>query len=114
MTSKDILNKYSTLEMFNPEKKTLLMFMNYNSGGYLGQAVINDGVYFSRYLHDVFKYKCYYISNSSINTAKELIKKLISSDGEHIIYYSGHGTQVKDTNGDETDGRDEAFVFKNG
>lgn len=118
MASKDILNKYATeirnenLDMFKPDNKTFLMFINYNCGGYLGQAVINDGVYFASHLHTL--YKCYYISNSSVNTAKELIKKLVSSKGEHVIYYSGHGTQVKDYNGDETDGRDEAFVFKNG
>jgi len=28
-----------------------------------------------------------------------------------IYYYSGHGTEVKDTNGDEVDGMDEAFCF---
>ena len=27
-----------------------------------------------------------------------------------VIYYSGHGTQIKDTSGDETDGQDECIV----
>eukprot|EP00928_Gymnodinium_smaydae_P074988 TRINITY_DN57_c0_g3_i6.p1 TRINITY_DN57_c0_g3~~TRINITY_DN57_c0_g3_i6.p1 ORF type:complete len:781 (-),score=162.57 TRINITY_DN57_c0_g3_i6:92-2434(-) len=34
-----------------------------------------------------------------------------ASPGDHLFFhYSGHGTQVKDTDGDEMDGRDEALV----
>lgn len=120
MTTKDIINKYATeirlenIDTLETSDKILLMFLNYNCGGYLGQAVINDGIYFARNLSLRFNYKCYYICNASITAATELIKKMISTTGKRIIYYSGHGTQVKDYNNDEDDGRDEAFVFKNG
>jgi hypothetical protein len=31
-----------------------------------------------------------------------------------VLFYVGHGTTVRDTGGDETDGQDEAFVFDDG
>lgn len=34
----------------------------------------------------------------------------VQAGDEALVYFSGHGTQVKDYNGDEADGRDEAFI----
>jgi len=49
---------------------------------------------------------------------KDNVKQLIQSVGSQcgpndmlVFYYSGHGTSIKDENGDETDGKDEAFCF---
>lgn len=38
----------------------------------------------------------------------------LRSDGKFIFYYSGHGFHVKDLNGDEADGEDEALVLSDG
>jgi len=49
---------------------------------------------------------------------KPAVKAAISQMGKRcgqndyfVFYYSGHGTEVRDTNGDEKDGFDEAFCF---
>jgi len=39
----------------------------------------------------------------------DIINKTTSND-YILVFYSGHGTQIPDTNGDETDGYDEAIV----
>ena len=38
----------------------------------------------------------------------------LSRDDKFIFYYSGHGYHIKDTNGDEPDGEDEALVLSDG
>jgi len=38
----------------------------------------------------------------------------LSKDDSFVFYYSGHGYHVKDKNGDETDGEDEALVLSDG
>ena len=44
----------------------------------------------------------------------ELLDKLIFSHDGIFIHYSRHGTQVRDTNGDEPDKYDEALYFPDG
>src|SRR4051812_27267299 len=34
----------------------------------------------------------------------------VAKDDEAVVFYSGHGSQVLDVNGDEPDGRDETIV----
>lgn len=41
------------------------------------------------------------------------IAKLVSPDDKVLIYYSGHGTQVEDRDGDEDDNYDEALTLHN-
>lgn len=97
------------------DKRICILFVNFNSGGYLGQPVINDCEEFAQNLKETFGYKCFFICNSKRANAKEIIKKLISMENKKIaFYYSGHGTRVRDTNGDERDGMDEAFCFNDG
>ena len=38
------------------------------------------------------------------------ILELLKGDGQLFLHYSGHGSWLKDVNGDEKDGRDEALV----
>jgi len=47
------------------------------------------------------------------NKIDEIVQSLNSGD-RFIIHYSGHGTQVVDTNGDEKDGYDEALYLYDG
>jgi len=44
-----------------------------------------------------------------ITELTDIINKVTSND-YILVFYSGHGTQIPDTNGDETDGYDEAIV----
>jgi len=48
-----------------------------------------------------------------IKALKELFAGAVSGD-ELVVTYSGHGTNVRDYNGDESDGRDEALCMYDG
>lgn len=53
------------------------------------------------------------LDKTDINTSLlEFLKSLKTRD-KAIIYYSGHGFQIVDTNRDETDGRDECIYLSN-
>lgn len=112
------LKKYSEEIHTNTDlskyNKILLSFLNNNSGGYLGDPVLNDGTMFARNMSKLVNIKCFHRCNATVETAKELFKKALEQPGEIYIYYSGHGTQRTDLDGDEADGKDEAFVFKDG
>lgn len=112
------LKKYSDEIQTNTDlskyDKILLSFLNNNSGGYLGDPVLNDGCMFARNMTKLINIKCFHRCNATVETAKELFKKALENTGTVYIYYSGHGTQRKDIDGDEEDGKDEAFVFKDG
>lgn len=41
---------------------------------------------------------------------RELLELIISGDTELFFHYSGHGSHIADTNGDEKDGQDECLV----
>lgn len=45
-----------------------------------------------------------------VATLSEMLSSLKSGD-EFVFHYSGHGTGIRDLNGDEADGRDEALVL---
>jgi metacaspase-1 len=54
---------------------------------------------------------------ATVNNVKAELTKLISTlnEGDKLIFhYSGHGTQIKDKNGDEADGYDEALYLYDG
>lgn len=116
------INKYAT--MINNEndfiptgEKIMLAFLNYNTwNSPLGEPVICDGTIMSLNLSINYNYKCYYCCNTSASIAKQLISKAVSYKCKRcVIYYSGHGSQIKDYNGDENDGYDECWCFgKNG
>ena len=108
--AKEIRNEQD-IKLTDDEKKVCILFVNYNSGGFLGQPVINDCGEFAKNLIG-FGYKCFFICNSKVSTATEILKKVLSMKDKRIVFfYSGHGTIVYDSNGDEADGRDEAFCF---
>lgn len=91
-------------------KKALLILNPYFNTSYeLGQPVLNDGnmmeKYLTRYGYDVSR-----LVDASSSVVIEAIKKLITTSEEAVIYYSGHGSRGSYSK-EESDGRNEAFVF---
>ncbi len=106
----------STEENITPvSNKIILLILNNGKRGsnlYLGDPVLNDGYVFAQTLKSKKGYEVFTANNLSSSTVLSMIKKLVSiQDAEIIIYYSGHGTTITDSNEDEDDGQDEAFVF---
>ena len=80
----------------------------------LGDGPMNDGYNIAKCLKR-YGYTVYYLLNpkkSNFLAKLEFFFKNVKS--ELVVYYTGHGTSVRDTNGDEADGYDEAMVFVDG
>jgi hypothetical protein len=111
-------------------KKALLIGINYlrdpNNQLY---GCINDAIQIKNYLIDVLGYKEQDITllrddmPDSLPTGKRIITELIKlindsyNCSELFFHFSGHGTNIADSNGDEIDGRDECLVpsdYRNG
>jgi len=61
-------------------------------------------------LKEVFElYKRQITRNNVLNAISKLAKFLEEPGNVGFIYYFGHGDQIRDTNGDEADGRDEIW-----
>lgn len=106
-------------------KKALLIGINYKGTGSELHGCINDVKDMKKYL---MEHAGYAEDNIRVMTEEEKDKKNIPKAANIIqalykistdtnkentesifIHYSGHGTHVKDNNGDETDGQDEAI-----
>jgi hypothetical protein len=105
------------------KSKALLFGLNYaHTTDAKLNGCINDVVNMASYLKNVLKIsniECYTDDTDLINTsAQGMVQKLyqcaVDSFKEDLdfvwIHYSGHGTYVMDTSGDEADGRDECLV----
>ena len=80
----------------------------------LGDGPMNDGYNISKCLKR-YGYTVYYLLNPKrANFMGKLEFFLKNVKNELVVYYVGHGTSVKDTDGDEDDGYDEAMVFVDG
>ena len=109
----EIFQSSDLKNVIDPKKNLCVMFTNYNCRGYLGQPVLNDCEEFARNLTEHFNYKCVFICNADCKTARNLLIQMLSiPDKKVVFFYSGHGINVKDVNGDEKDGLDEAFCFR--
>ncbi len=104
-------------------KKALLIGINYTSDStHKLQGCVYDVYEMKKVLEQVFDYNESDIimisdSNNDIeptySNILENLKKLVDESvnlEEIFIHYSGHGTQVRDTNGDEPDRKDEGIV----
>lgn len=119
MWNNKTLNIYATkitnineIDLNNQKIGILILNPYYNYKALLlGDPVIKDGIHIANFLNK-YNYKVYYIQDPSANEFKQLFKELIKIDRKIVFYYSGHGTELKDENGDEVDGYDEAFVFE--
>lgn len=107
----------------NANKAALLIGINYNNTGNQLRGCENDIYDLKKILINIFNFKeenILVLVESSGNrkpTHRNILKAidwLVEKNEQGCdslwFQYSGHGTQVKDTNGDEIDGKDEAIV----
>jgi len=83
------------------------------------RGCVNDALEWSDLLKNTYGYAVTMLLNADASPQNftKALKKLVANavDGSHtVITYSGHGTNVADTNGDEPDGRDEAICLYGG
>ena len=103
----------------NNSKQGVLVGLNYTGTRAALKGCYNDAKRMSQTLKTKYNY-----SNISILTDRnitiyynilEVLEKLVSSEASHLFFqFSGHGTQVRDRNGDEKDGMDEALYSVGG
>ncbi|OHT08161.1 Clan CD, family C14, metacaspase-like cysteine peptidase [Tritrichomonas foetus] len=80
----------------------------------LGTGPMNDAVSFAKCLKSS-GYQIYFLHNPhSRNFLKYLDAFFKNTTYELVVYYVGHGTSVTDTDREESDRKDEAFVFDDG
>lgn len=105
-------------------KRALLIGINYDNDASLKlNGCVNDVFAMSNMLIDVYGYSKTNITIMHDGAAPNLLPNRANilrelstiiansaSSSEIWIHYSGHGTYIRDTNGDEVDGRDEAIV----
>jgi len=106
-------------------KKALLIGINYyDTPGAELKGCINDVVNMRNMLIDAYGYEPQHITvlrDDALNvvdkpTTSNIMKQLSTiisesaSLAEIWIHYSGHGSQIRDTNGDESDRKDEVIV----
>lgn len=118
-------------------KKALLIGINYNGTSSQLHGCVNDVKFVSEMLVDKYGYLrdnivvltdetpikptreaimngfnwlCSGESGSSYNPSKKAYNTLGLDNSKLFFYYSGHGSYVRDTSGDESDGRDELIV----
>ena len=80
----------------------------------LGVGPINDAVSWAKCM-ERYHYKIYFLHNPHSRNFLKYLDHFFEKTTNHlVVYYVGHGSSVKDTNGDEADGYDEVMVFDNG
>lgn len=103
--------------MNNQKTFVLVGGSNYRGGWQVYQS-LPDAQRFSKIMTDEFKVPKNQITElfSEKYTSSNILAGLIKLGNElkepgktGIIYFAGHGTQIRDTNGDEKDGMDEAL-----
>jgi hypothetical protein len=102
------------------EKRTInvgLVYCNsyYQTANDLGDCAINDGLLTYDSL-SAYGYKCWlFYDCMKDDCIKSLVNVLKSpAINEVCVYFIGHGTRGRDMTGDESDGYDEMFVFRDG
>ena len=81
----------------------------------LGDGPRNDGYTMAKLLYKTYGYQVYYIIDTKKEQFLEKLRYFLQTvENELVVYYVGHGTSVKDKNGDESDGYDEAMIFSDG
>lgn len=80
----------------------------------LGEPAVNDGLL--SYIHlEKLGYKVYLFHDLKRKQFSNIFKEFINANVKNVcVYYIGHGTTTHDSNGDETDGKDECLYFVDG
>ena len=106
------LSSNGNLTPFLPKKLGLIFANNYIDTEYsLGDGPMNDCLIMKDLLESK-GFNVFIYSNICSKDFIQIITNFISLNCEHVfIYNSGHGTHIEDTNGDETDKRDECLIF---
>ena len=80
----------------------------------LGVGPLNDAITVGAN-HRLMGYFVYFLHNPKKKVFMEYLEMFMRMTSENLtVYYTGHGAQIKDTNGDEADGFDEVMVFDDG
>ena len=99
------------------DKSAILIGLNYPNSHYTLRGCVNDVKNGDKYLKK-HGYESKFLKDEDISESYnvlEALEELKNSQNKVVFFhYSGHGTQVKDLNGDEADGKDEAVYSKNG
>ena len=101
------------------QKKALLIGMNYPGTAYPLNGCVNDINTMETTLVQKFGFQSVlklHDTSSILPTKANILSQLSlllsqSNSGDELFFhYSGHGSQIKDTNGDEDDGLDEVII----
>ena len=97
------------------EKILFIVCNNYTKPAYqLGAGPINDAVTVA-INHKKMGYNIVYLHNSTPVQFKKWLKFILQNTTSDLtIFYTGHGSQLRDKSGDEADGYDEVMVFDDG
>lgn len=117
-----LLSQIQHLEANPPQKKALLIGLNYRGSAYQLSGCINDVLHMKTALTTQFGFAESAITlmtddTSALlptranieNTLLALVQTAVPGD-LLVVHYSGHGTYLRDANGDELDRRDECLV----
>jgi hypothetical protein len=112
-------SKPNTPVVVNNNRRALLMGLNYRNSSYELFGCINDVYSIEKKLRSSYGFTNVSIitddtnikptASNIYNQIKQLLQNSVSGD-LLFISYSGHGSYIMDTNGDEKDGRDETLV----
>ena len=97
------------------KKACFLCCNTYTKPAYkLGVGPLNDTLTVA-VNHKKMGYVCYYLHNPTAADFMKYLKLFMSHTTSNLtVFFTGHGAGVKDQNGDESDGYDEAMVFDKG
>ena len=108
---------YSTSSTNDEDKSAILIGLNYPNSHYTLKGCINDVKNGKKFLTKK-GYQCKLLEDKDISDEYNVLEALNelkdSVDKVVFFHYSGHGTQVRDNDGDEADGKDEAVYSKDG
>ncbi|OHT03063.1 Clan CD, family C14, metacaspase-like cysteine peptidase [Tritrichomonas foetus] len=80
----------------------------------LGVGPMNDAVSWAKCMAN-YGFHIFFLHNPHSRNFLKYLDTFFANTSQHlVVYYVGHGTSVTDLNGDEDDGKDEAFVFDDG
>lgn len=99
-------------------RKYLLSFAinNYPNSSNNLKGCLNDQKNISDLFYDYTQYLCSdaEVTKHNIQKKIETVLSFAQPGDAVVLHFSGHGTQIKDVNGDETDGLDEALYVYDG